>query len=178
MPAPRDLTVFVLQFFVLLLALKTVGATQIDTNHSSSIDLNEFLHRARKDDLIDQTTSNKLLQLAANLTGSAAAHPTRLNLPGAEKDGSPTFIKEETQQASREPNFFRKFYNQLTLLNILYFGGALLVMGAYTLFMTLAYERCSYAGLSWIMLVQVAGFGLSGIFMWESSEEFQFVGGL
>ena len=178
MPAPRDLSAFFLRFIVLLLALKAVGAGQVDRNQSS-IDLVDFLHRARNGGLIDQTTSKKLLQLAANLTGSAV-HPAQLKLPsqeayaGSEKDDSPINSKDET----KEPNYFMKFYNQLTLLNILYFGGALLVMGAYTLFMTLAYERCSYAGLSCIMLAQVAGFGLTGIFMWQTNDEFQFVGGL
>lgn len=179
MPTPR---VF-LCFTVLLLALRAAGAAQIDSNHSSSIDVVEFLHRARDGGLIDQTTSNKLLQLAANLTGSAV-HPAQLKLPSQEayagssreKDGA-TNSKEETV-AAREPNFFMKFYNQLTLLNILYFGGALLVMGAYTLFMTLAYERSSYVGMSCIMLAQVAGLGLTGIFMWQNNDELQLVGGL
>ena len=181
MPAPRDLRALFLLFFILLLALKAVDAAQVDTNNQSSIDLDEFLHRARNVGLINEATSNKLLQLASNLTGSPALHPTQLKLPSqeayagrAEKDGAVT-SKEE---AVREPNFFMKFYNKLTLLNILYFGGALLVMGAYTLFMTLAYERCSYVGLSCIMLAQVAGFGLSGIVMWQNNDEFQFVGGL
>ncbi len=183
MPTLRHFRVFFLCFSVVLLALRAVGAAQIDNNHSIGIDVVEFLQHARNGGLINQTTSNKLLQLAANLTGSAV-HPAHLNLPSQEayagssreKDG-PTNSKEETVASIREPNFFMKFYNQLTLLNILYFGGALLVMGAYTLFMTQAYERCSYAGLSCIMLAQVAGFGLTGIFMWQN-DEFQFVGGL
>ena len=176
MPAPRDLRTFFLRFTVLLLALKAVGigAGQVDRNQSS-IDLVDFLHRARNGGLINQTTSNKLLQLAANLTGSAV-HQTQLKLPSQEayEKGDSLISSKE----AREPNYFMKFYNQLTLLNILYFGGALLVMGAYTLFMTLAYERCSYAGLSCIMLAQVAGFGLGGVFMWQTNDEFQFVGGL
>jgi hypothetical protein len=184
MPTPRKFRVFFLCFAVVLLALRAVGAAQIDSNHSSGIDVVEFLHHARNGGLINQTTSNKLLQLAANLTGSAV-HSAHLKLPSQEpyasssreKDGL-TNSKEETVASPREPNFFMKFYNQLTLLNILYFGGALLVMGAYTLFMTLAYERCSYVGLSCIMLAQVAGFGLAGIFMWQNNDEFQFVGGL
>ena len=183
MLTPRIFRMF-LCFTVLLLALRAAGAAQIDSNHSNSIDVVEFLHRAKDGGLIDQTTSNKLLQLAANLTGSTV-HPTQLKLPGQEayagssreKDG-PTINSKEETVAAREPNFFMKFYNQLTLLNILYFGGALLVMGAYTLFMTLAYERCSYVGLSCIMLAQVAGLGLTGIFMWQNNDEFQFVGGL
>ena len=177
MAAPRYTGALLSRFTVLLLALNAAGSAQVNSNQSN-IDLVDFLHRARTGGFINQTTSNKLLQLAANLTGSAV-HQAQLKLPsqeaytGSEKDGSMS-----EQEESREPNFFMKFYNQLTLLNILYFGGALLVMGAYTLFMTLAYERCSYAVLSCIMLAQVAAFGLAGIFMWQKNDEFQFVGGL
>lgn len=174
MAAPR---VLLLRFTVLLLVMKAAVSGQINSNQSS-IDLVDFLHLARTGGLINQTTSNKLLQLATNLTGSAV-HQAQLKLSSQEayssreKDAS-----KSEQEKGREPNFFMKFYNQLTLLNILYFGGALLVMGAYTLFMTLAYERCSYAGMSCIMLAQVAGFGLAGIFMWQNNDELQFVGGL
>ena len=82
------------------------------------------------------------------------------------------------EEAGRGQSLFFKFYSHLTLLNILYFGGALLVMGAYTLFMTLAYENCSHVGLSLVMLAQVVAFGLGGILMWQYNVEFRFVGGL
>lgn len=82
------------------------------------------------------------------------------------------------EEADGGDSIFIKFYSHLTLLNILYFGGALLVMGAYTLFMTLAYENCSHMGLSVVMLAQVVAFGLGGIITWQYNMEFRFVGGL
>ena len=181
MATGKDLGVLFLQIIVLLLALKAAGGDQVNSNHTS-IDLGEFLHRARDVGLIDELTSEQLLQLAANLTGAVVVHPATLKLPSQEAINSEKLQQRDDSisdgDVSREQNLFMKFYNQLTLLNILYFGGALLVMGAYTLFMTLAYERSNYVGLSGIMLAQVAGFGLAGIVMWTNSDEFQFGGGL
>ena len=175
MAAGREFGVLFLQIIVLLLALKAAGGDQVNSNHSS-IDLDEFLHHARNGSLIDEITSKRLQQLAANLTGSM--HPARLKLPSQEAYSEKDSLTASEEGLSGETNFLMKFYNQLTLLNILYFGGALLVMGAYTLFMTMAYERCNYVGLSGIMLTQVAVFGVAGIVMWLNNDEFQFVGGL
>ena len=158
-------------------------------NGTTNISLGELLQRARHDGLISNKTSGQLLQLAANLTGTRLPHTLSLSLQdGARrvKDKLPSGHESEDDGAKLEgaadtreqQTFFMKLYNQLTLLNILYFGGALLVMGAYTLFMTLAYENCGYAGMGGIMLVQVVLFGVAGITLWQHYQEFQFVGGL
>ena len=70
-------------------------------------------------------------------------------------------------------------YNQLTLLNVLYFSGGVLIIGAYTLFMTLAWEArvCGGGGTSSVMTIQVVLSGVIGIRLWFT-EEWQFLGGL
>ena len=50
-------------------------------------------------------------------------------------------------------------------------------MGAYTLFMTLAWERFDSGRMAVLMCVQVAIFGAVGVSLWNSGE-YQFVGGL
>jgi len=70
-----------------------------------------------------------------------------------------------------------KMYNRLTLLNVLYFSGALLTMGAYTLFMTVAWETYGFGGIGTFMLFQVLGAGGLGLKLWTSGD-YQFLGGL
>lgn len=73
-------------------------------------------------------------------------------------------------------SIFLSMYNQLSLLNVLYFGGSLLIIGAYSLLMNLAWERCSKTGISGVMILQTAAFGLVGTCLWNTS--YQFLGGL
>ena len=68
-----------------------------------------------------------------------------------------------------------RMYNRLTLLNVLYFSGALLVMGAYSLFMTLAVEHCTMRGLSFI-IGQTLALGVAGRRLWAT--DYQILGGL
>ena len=75
-----------------------------------------------------------------------------------------------------EKSVFMRMYNRLTLLNVLYFSGALLVMGAYSLFMTLAVERCDMRELSVIMSGQTLALGVAGCLLWTT--DYQFLGGL
>ena len=176
---------------LLLLGTAACSETEQDkTDDGTTISVVELLQRARQDGLISNETSRQLLQLAASLTGTRLPHTISLSLQddarrakdtlpschGNEDDGAKS--KADAADTREKQPLFMKFYNQLTLLNILYFGGALLVMGAYTLFMTLAYENCRYAGMSGIMLVQVVLFGVAGITVWLHYEGFQFVGGL
>ena len=176
-------------FILLLLGTAACGETVQDkTDNGTTIDIIDLLQRAQQDGLISNETSGQLLQLATSLTGTRLPHTLSLSLQddarrakdtlpschGNEDDGA----KSKAADTREKQPLFMKFYNQLTLLNILYFGGALLVMGAYTLFMTLAYENCRYAGMSGIMLVQVMLFGVAGITVWLHYEGFQFVGGL
>ena len=71
---------------------------------------------------------------------------------------------------------FLLMYNQLTLLNVLYFGGSLLIIGAYSLLMNLAWESCNKGWISCIMIVQTVLFGAVGVYLWSTS--YQFLGGL
>ena len=180
-PALRIATV------IIVLLLETAACSEaVPSKNSTTVNLVDLLQQARHGGLISDETSSQLLQLAANLTGTPL--PPELSLPtndkissgsrrdGAEDDGAN--LDEGAGGGQRQPNLFMKFYNHLTLLNVLYFGGALLVMGAYTLFMTLAYENCHHGGLSGIMLVQVMAFGAAGITAWVHYSDFQFVGGL
>ena len=176
MASPRDVGVLLLRVCVGFLTLSAVCSGDQSNSSSSNIDLTEFLHHARNNGLINSTTINQLLQLAANMTGSSAQ--LSLKLPSQEAYGEKGGLESPPEEKNGETNFFLKVYNRLTLLNILYFGGALLVMGSYTLFMTLAYEKCSYSGLSCIMLAQVLGSGVAGVVMWWNNNELQFVGGL
>ena len=73
-------------------------------------------------------------------------------------------------------SIFLSMYNQLSLLNVLYFGGSLLIIGAYSLLMNLAWERCSKAGISGVMILQTVAFGLAGTCLCNTS--YQFLGGL
>ena len=73
-------------------------------------------------------------------------------------------------------SIFLSMYNQLSLLNVLYFGGSLLIIGAYSLLMNLAWERFSKAGISGVMILQTVAFGLAGTCLWNTS--YQFLGGL
>ena len=171
---------------IIVLLLETAACSEaVPSKNSTTVNLLDLLQRARHGGLISDETSSQLLQLAANLTGTRL--PPDLSLPTNDgvSSGSPwegeddgANLDEGAGGGQRQPNLFMKFYNHLTLLNVLYFGGALLVMGAYTLFMTLAYENCHHGGLSGIMLVQVMAFGAAGITAWVDYSDFQFVGGL
>jgi len=70
-----------------------------------------------------------------------------------------------------------RLYNRLTLLNVLYFGGGLLVMGASTLFMTLAWEKLSGISLLIVIGSMLVCTGDVGIMFW-SEEEYEMAGGL
>ena len=115
-----------------------------------------FLSAARAEGLISEDQLPSLLELAKKMGGAATATPA---------------------PEPKEPSVFLKLYNQFTLLNVVYFSGALLIMGAYTLFMTIALEKFNHAGLSVIILIQTGVFGLVGVVFW-GNEDYRFVGGL
>ncbi len=83
---------------------------------------------------------------------------------------------EDVVTVDDKPNVFTRMYNHLTLLNVLYFSGSLLIMGAYSLLMTLAYEHCTGMGLANIIALQAAVFGITGVLLWNT--QYQFLGGL
>ena len=83
----------------------------------------------------------------------------------------------EREALPQESGIFMRMYGQFTLLNVLYFGGALLIMGAYTLFMTIAWERCGGDGITIVITMQAVAFGAAGLTLWEI-EDYQFLGGI
>lgn len=117
--------------------------------------IQSFLSTARGEGIISEDQLSSLLQLAR-------------------KEG---VLTQATSTEPTQPTVFWRLYNQFTLLNVVYFSGALLIMGAYTLFMTLAFERFSNVGLSVIVGLQAGAFGSIGLMLW-GSDELQFVGGL
>ena len=95
--------------------------------------------------------------------------------------GTNSKMEGEGQKEAKEMNgwsgVFVSMYNRLTLLNVLYFSGALLTMGAYTLFTTVAWETYGFGGIGTFMLVQAAALGWLGLTLW-TSVEYQFLGGM
>lgn len=139
----------VLGLFVLIL---TVASN--DASHSVSME--RFLEKSHAAGIINST---QLLQLKS--------------LAKSEELSSET----ASETLPQEPGIFMRMYGQFTLLNVLYFGGALLIMGAYTLFMTLAWERCGGDGITIVITLQAVAFGATGLSLW-AIEEYQFLGGM
>ena len=121
--------------------------------------LQTFLIEAEKDGVINSVQLENLLQRA-------------------EEDEKPVVYTEaeENENELSKPGVFIRMYNHLTLLNILYFSGALLIMGAYSLLMTLAWEHCNGTGITSVMVAQTFVFGIVGMILWNT--DYQFLGGL
>ena len=139
--------------------------------------LHSYLEKAESAGIIDEEQSLQLRQLALTMNlkvsapGDTAEETTPSTLDDTEDDPSNT---TEWQQRA---NVFTRIYNHLTLLNMLYLSGAVVVMGAYTIFMTLAVEKCSHASLAGVMVVQVVLFGVAGVSLWYTIN-YAYVGGL
>ena len=127
-----------------------------DATSSRTDDLAELLVTAEERGIISNDQLQSLLSLASE---------RREGTPATEQADHPT------------SSLFVTMYNQLTLLNVLYFGGSLLIIGAYSLLMNIAWEHCSSTGISLVMLAQSLAFGLTGIALWNTST-YQFLGGL
>ena len=166
-PVPIGLTKMAEFRFVLLLLLSLAVTTSTAENEGKGGELHvgEYLARARELGIISEDQLTGLQRLAEEMGG---LETLKVTVEGGEGE------EGELEEAS----VFMRMYNQLTLLNVLYFSGALLIMGAYTLFMTLAWELWRQEGLSVVMVVQASLFGAVGVSLWLHSEEYQFVGGL
>lgn len=143
----KGLTLILVSFFLVVAASEAL-------EKSNEID---FLFQAEARGIISAKQLEQLLRLAE------------------EGEEEVTGLQEGVAQDA-EKGVFMRMYNRLTLLNVLYFSGALLVMGAYTLFMTLAVERCHMDGLSIIMTGQTLAIGVAGCLLWTT--DYQFLGGL
>ena len=132
---------------------------------NAAADVGGFLESARSRGIITEEQESQLLSLAGEL---AHLFPQQDGAAADSYDGA----------AAKEPSVFMRVYGHLTLLNVLYFFGALLIMGAYTLFMTLAWEACKGGGIAVVMLFQIVLFGSIGALLWISSEDYQYLGGM
>lgn len=126
--------------------------------------LERYLQRAESEGIIKKAQVPKLLQLAHTMNLVAGG-----NVPEAPQ--------ESHDSAEQGDSMFMHVYNHLTLLNVLYLSGAVIIMGAYSLFMTLAYEQCNHAALTLIVSVQLVVFGGFGVVLWRSVE-YAYAGGM
>ena len=133
---------------------------------NNKITLKEYLNTAQAERIISASQLLKLQELAS-----------KIGIPLDDvSEEQPVESPTDTNDTS-SPGIFMKLYNRLTLLNVLYFGGALLVMGAATLFMTLAWERFSGITLFFLIAAISACAGTAGVVFWKT-EEYEMAGGL
>ena len=140
-----------LLFVLLLLSLTPLFS------FTNEITLSELLQTAKREGILNDTQVKALLELA---------NKTRVK--------GDIISNGEIQPPQH--GLFMKMYNQLTLLNVLYFSGTLLIIGAYSLLMGIAWEHCNSTGISTVMIGQTLIFGVIGISLWSTS--YQFLGGL
>lgn len=172
-----------LLFLLFLYPLGGEGAGIADEEESQVLQpppLLHYLETAHATGIIDEEQMLKLRQLAQSmdLSSSLLVSVSPASKAGGKGPSDHVAIPgyDPTSQ-DRKTSLFMRVYNQLTLLNVLYLSGAVVIMGAYTVFMTLAVERCNYAAMSFIMAVQVGLFGGVGVSLWHS-EEYMYVGGM
>lgn len=127
--------------------------------------LHQYLDRAELEGIIERDQIPKLLQLARTMDFVGDVFGVAEEPP------------ESDDAAEQRVSMFMRVYNHLTLLNVLYLSGAVIIMGAYSLFMTLAYEQCNYGALSLIMSMQMVIFGYFGVVLWRSVE-YAYAGGM
>ncbi len=147
--------------FFLLVAVACCSAEQSEDG------LQAFLELAEAEGIVSAEQAEQLGDLAKRVG------VVQVRVGGPRDRG-----RQDEEMEPAKDSLFMKMYNHLTLLNVLYFSGALLIMGAYTLFMTLAFESCDSRGLSVVMSAQLALLGCAGVTLWNISEDFQFVGGM
>lgn len=138
----------------------------------TSLDLDKFLARATSAGIIDTNQEAMLRQLAAESVDTGLSGPASR----AAEVKQTSQVRDE-KVANKRASMFLRVYNHLTLLNLLYVSGAVVIMGAYTLFMTLAVERCDYAQMSLVMALQVAVLGGAGWLLWDM-EDYVYLGGM
>lgn len=175
---------------LVVFSLLLLGPGWVAVSEGGRTSLQAYLERAESAGIIDHQQAKRLLELSLimNLaplqsapdtreqdSGSQQASPT----PGPAGDGADSREAPQAlpQPQDRRTSVFMNIYNHLTLLNVLYLSGAVIIMGSYSIFMTLAVERCSYGALSGIMLVQVVVSGGAGVSLWES-DELAYAGGM
>lgn len=141
--------------------------------------LDGYLREAKSRGIIEEGQLLKLQQLAQSLQVTMTKQGSATHTPSKSvKEQEEVNIQDpEGKLVDERHSTFMRVYNHLTLLNVLYLSGAVIVMGAYTLFMTLAVERCNYAIMGLIMSAQVLLFGGAGVIIWRSAE-YAYVSGM
>lgn len=130
--------------------------------------LERFLTRAERDGILSKAQAEKLLQRA---TKEELLEKLRLQVT---KDAQPAV---DRPTGPEKKSLFMRMYNRFSLLTVIYFSGSLLIMGAYTLLMTLAWDRFGGWQIVGIMSSQLLASGAAGTALWFT-EDWQFVGGL
>ena len=156
---------------ILLLLLSTPLFNVLTTADDSikannKVSLKEYLNTAQAEGIISASQLLRLQELAS-----------RIGIPLDDVSEKQSVESPTDPNVTSSPGIFMKLYNRLTLLNVLYFGGALLVMGAATLFMTLAWERFSGITLFFLIAAISACAGTAGVMFWKM-EEYKMAGGL
>ena len=156
--------------FLLALFSFSAGVLQAEEERRENAELNlqHLLARAHSLGIVTERQVTELKNLASDL-GGKDNEGAKLHFRGEDE--------EDGGDSSVYSSVFLQMYNRLTLMNVLYFSGALLTMGAYTLFTTLAWESFGFGGLGVFMLVQVLALGGLGMNLWIGGE-YQFLGGL
>ena len=165
-----------MKLIVLFLALAAVSAQ--DPPQKDGVVVEDYLEQAEKEGIITRAQVEQLKRLAGDRNEAETVKTNRARETGMPSEPE-TPSQPETPSEPETPSLFIHMYNQLTLLNVLYFSGGVLIIGAYTLFMTLAWEArvCGGGGTSSVMTIQVVLSGVIGIRLWFT-EEWQFLGGL
>ena len=141
--------------------LKAEGGPRDDAD--GGVSLYGFLERAYALGIITDRQELELRNLAREFEGSTL-----------ERDGESASDEGYTQVFT---TVFMRTYNQFSLLNVLYFSGAFLVMGAFTLFSTLAWTNFGYGGVALVLLVPELLSGFLGIKLWQEGS-YPILGGL
>lgn len=157
----------VLQCFIIASVFFGAGWAGQKRGESS---LDAYLKEAESRGIIEGPQALKLQLLAESMHLTVREHQKAA-------EGLPVEEEEEGKERGKRSSAFMRVYNHLTLLNVLYLSGAVITMGAYSLFMTLAVEKLNYSGMSVVMTVQMVAFGVAGVLAW-STEEYAYVGGM
>ena len=153
-----------MSFFFFLLLLSSSGALGDPRDDAETeFDLLQFLEKAHELGLVNERQQSELRQLALEMAAPSLA------------DSSTESKREGLSQGFSE--VFLRTYDQFSLLNVLYFSGSLLVMGAFTLFSTVAWKNLGYGGVTLVLLVPLLLSGFVGVRLWEEGS-YPVLGGL
>ena len=147
-----------------LLLLSLAGARALSEDDQTLL---RYLERAEAEGILDEAQLSDLLQLARTMKLSISPRDQR-----DQGDAAPPEAHDDDDDSA-----FMRIYGHLTLLNVLYLSGAVIVMGAYSLFMTLVYEKLNHGMISGVMAAQVLLCAGGGIYLWYS-EEYAYLGGM